>query len=87
MYSLLIQTFPYTKTKGVLKMIQHFTFQKLYEGELAGWRISFYYNREKIDALYHADGEIEVELPKNYELTPKIKKEINELMLFHVYDA
>ncbi|MBQ0138422.1 MAG: DUF5342 family protein [Kurthia sp.] len=68
-------------------MIQHFTFSKLYQGELPGWRISFYYNREKIEAIYHGDGDIEIELPKGYLVTEQLKKDINELMLFHVYDA
>lgn len=68
-------------------MIQHFKFQKLYKGELPGWRLSFYYNREKVDALYHGDGEIEIQSPKDYEVTDKLRKDINELMLFHVYDA
>lgn len=68
-------------------MIQHFTYEKLYKGELAGWRISFYYNREKINATYHADGEIIIEHPIDYIMTPQLHKDINELMLFHVYDA
>lgn len=68
-------------------MIQHFTFQKLYQGELPGWRISFYYNREKIEAIYHGDGDIEIEFPKNYKMTAQLTQNINELMLFHVYDA
>lgn len=68
-------------------MIQHFTYEKLYKGELPGWRISFYYNREKINAIYHGDGDIEIESPQAYELSPQLKKNINELMLYHVYDS
>lgn len=67
-------------------MIQHFTYEKLYKGELPGWRISFYYKSEKVNAIYHADGEIEIESPKDYSLSPPLQKRINELMLFHVYE-
>lgn len=68
-------------------MIQHFTFERLYAGEMPGWRLSFYYNREKMTALYHGDGEIEIVQPQSFIITEQLKKDIHELMVFHVYDA
>lgn len=68
-------------------MIQHFTYEKLFKGDLPGWRISFYYKREKIDAIYHKDGTIEVEFPQEFAMTAQLKKDIDQLMLYHVYDA
>lgn len=68
------------------KMIQHFKFKRLYAGELPGWRISFYDRQQKVEALYHGDGSIELESPKDYALNEQQLKDIHELMLFHIYD-
>ncbi len=53
---------------------------------MPGWRLSFYYNREKVTALYHGDGEIEIVQPQSFIITEQLKKDIHELMVFHVYD-
>ncbi|GEK35385.1 DUF5342 family protein [Kurthia sibirica] len=67
-------------------MIQHFTYERLYAGELPGWRISFYYNRIKHDALYLGDGTIEMVHPLEAKLSSKVKQDLHELMVFHIYD-
>ncbi|UAC48954.1 YheE family protein [Bacillus aquiflavi] len=67
-------------------MLTHFQLQSLYENkQMPGWRISFYYKREKYTAIYHQNGSIEW----TSSIPPEINKkneQIHELMLFHVYD-
>lgn len=69
-------------------MIQHFQFKPLYTNtQLPGWRLSFFYERQKYEAEYLKDGQIHfigIAPPKEHE--EKIKKMVHELMLFHVYD-
>lgn len=69
-------------------MITHFQFQPLFSSEqIPGWRFSFYYQKLKFTGLYHKDGQIEWlgEAPDGTE-EELLKKQIHELMLFHVYD-
>ena len=69
-------------------MIQHFQFQSMYENKkLPGWTFSFYYQGTKYNGSYHKNGTIEWkdgQPPASDEET--IKKQIHELMLFHVYE-
>ncbi|NYV66755.1 DUF5342 family protein [Bacillus sp. Gen3] len=70
-------------------MIQHFQFQSLYKHEqLPGWNISFYFNKEKMEGIYHPDGRIEWQQRYTFDegVEEKIKGRIHELMLYHVYD-
>jgi hypothetical protein len=55
--------------------------------QLPGWTFSFYFNKHKYTGSYHQNGDIQwTSLPPNTEDEPKLKKQIHELMLFHVYD-
>lgn len=70
-------------------MIQHFQYNSLYQNEqLPGWTISFYYNKEKFEGIYHSDGRIEWITQHQLEngQEENLKKQIHELMLYHVYD-
>jgi hypothetical protein len=69
-------------------MIQHFQYKSLYTNErIPGWSFSFYFQKQKINGNYYADGKIEW---KNEGLTleneDQLKKQIHEIMLYHVYD-
>jgi hypothetical protein len=69
-------------------MIQHFQFKSMYENKkLPGWTFSFYYDRKRYEGSYHKNGTIEwkdTAPPASDEEV--IKKQIHELMLFHVYE-
>ncbi|WP_044893182.1 YheE family protein [Bacillus alveayuensis] len=69
-------------------MITHFQYNPLVkQTTLPGWRISFFFNGIHYNAIYHSNGEIEwghVLPPKEQE--SKIKEQIHELMLFHIYE-
>lgn len=69
-------------------MIQHFQFKSMYENKkLPGWTFSFYFKGTQYEGSYHKNGSIEwkeAAPPSNDE--ELIKKQIHELMLFHVYE-
>lgn len=68
-------------------MITHFQYKPLYDNQnLPGWNISFFYQRQKFSGIYHPDGKIQWKgnIPEKDE--DKIKSQIHELMLFHVYE-
>lgn len=72
-----------------MNIIQHFQYKSIYDnGQLPGWYISFYFQKEKKEGTYHRDGSIE--WMKDYSFDQQteedIKKQIHELMLYHVYD-
>jgi hypothetical protein len=67
-------------------VIQHFQFKNMYKNKkLPGWVFSFYFEGTKYNGNYHKNGDIEWD-----KLVPPkedtIKKQIHELMLFHVYE-
>jgi hypothetical protein len=67
-------------------MIQHFHYKQLFENQsLPGWRIHFFYERQKYEAIYHPDGNVEWQSqpPNNLE---NVSQQIHELMVYHVYD-
>ena len=67
-------------------MITHFQFKPLFQ-DLPGWNISFYFNKQLYQAIYHKDGKIEWINSKPSETSePNLKRSIHELMLFHVYE-
>ncbi|TMU88210.1 hypothetical protein FGG79_08960 [Bacillus sp. BHET2] len=69
-------------------MIQHFQFKNMFENkQLPGWTFSFFFNGVKYTGNYHKDGRIEwtgATPPEEKEDT--LKKQLHELMLFHVYE-
>ncbi|PKR86659.1 YheE family protein [Heyndrickxia camelliae] len=69
-------------------MIQHFQYKSLYSNDnLPGWSFSFYYQKQIITGVYHPDGKIEWKTERfNPENEDEIKKQIHEIMLYHVYD-
>ncbi|PTY81288.1 DUF5342 family protein [Heyndrickxia sporothermodurans] len=70
-------------------MIQHFKYKSLYKNQqLPGWYISFYHQKEKHEGVYHPDGKIEWTSSYSFdtETEKNVKKQIHELMLYHVYD-
>lgn len=76
------------KHKGGINMLQHFQFKPLYNtSQLPGWTIHFYFEKQRYDGVYHQDGKIEWthSKPPAQDLD-KIKSQIHELMLFHVYE-
>ncbi|MDZ5470176.1 YheE family protein [Bacillus sp. 31A1R] len=69
-------------------MITHFQYKPLYENkQMPGWRISFYYKKQKFNGIYHPDGKIEwtSQQPES-ESEKEIMEHIHSLMYFHVYD-
>ncbi|MBS4171874.1 YheE family protein [Bacillus sp. FJAT-49736] len=69
-------------------MIQHFQYKSLYSNEnLPGWSFSFYYQKQMIAGIYHPNGQIEWKTDEiHLEKETELKKQIHEIMLFHVYD-
>ncbi|KUP07922.1 hypothetical protein Q75_03965 [Bacillus coahuilensis p1.1.43] len=69
-------------------MIQHFQFKSMFKNSsIPGWTFSFYYNQQKYTGDYLKDGSIHWEAPlPSQEEEGQLKKQIHELMLFHVYD-
>lgn len=70
-------------------MIQHFQYKSLYKNEqLPGWIISFYFDKERFEGTYHSDGRIEWSSPHKFKNNneERLKNQIHELMLYHVYD-
>jgi hypothetical protein len=69
-------------------MVLHFQFKAMYEGKkLPGWTFSFYFQKQRFTGIYHPNGTIEWtgERP-NEKDEVKLKEQIHELMLFHVYE-
>ncbi|MCP3741630.1 YheE family protein [Rossellomorea sp. BNER] len=69
-------------------MISHFQFKNMYNNkQLPGWVFSFYFKGIKYEGNYHKNGEIEwIGQSPGEENQEFIKKQIHELMLFHVYE-
>lgn len=69
-----------------MTMIQHFNYKPLYaNAQLPGWRLQFFYERQRYEAEYEKDGSIKwLTAPPSNE--QKVKEMIHELMLFHVYE-
>lgn len=68
-------------------MISHFQYKSLYHKKLPGWSFSFYYKKRKLEGVYNPDGRIDWLINKpDLDDEETIKKQIHELMLFHVYD-
>lgn len=68
-------------------MILHFQYKPLYHKKLPGWKFSFYYKSKKIEGIYNQNGKIEWLLGRpDEQIEEDLKKQIHELMLFHVYD-
>ncbi|KIL45583.1 YheE family protein [Jeotgalibacillus soli] len=71
-------------------MIQHFHFQPMFENkQLPGWTISFTYEGQRISGIYHKTGSIEWTSEPHFhseEAEQAVKKQIHELLLYHVYD-
>ncbi|MFJ7364973.1 YheE family protein [Peribacillus frigoritolerans] len=67
-------------------MITHFQWEPLHKN-LPGWKISFYFNKQAVKALYHKDGSIEwTANPPSEADETKLKSMIHDLMIFHVYE-
>ncbi|MFE8700186.1 YheE family protein [Cytobacillus sp. FJAT-54145] len=69
-------------------MLTHFQFKPLFENkQMPGWRISFYFRKQKYNGIYHPDGKIEwtSEAPPSHDVEAIIDN-IHALMNFHVYD-
>ncbi|WP_075981549.1 YheE family protein [Bacillus massilinigeriensis] len=69
-------------------MLTHFQFKPLFEHkQIPGWSFSFYYQKQKINGIYHQNGSIEwTSIKPAEEDEKKLIEQIHELMLFHVYD-
>lgn len=69
-------------------MIQHFQFKNMFENkQLPGWMFSFYFSGTKYTGTYHKDGRIEWTGPiPPSDKEEILKKQLHELMLFHVYE-
>ncbi|TDL35406.1 hypothetical protein E2R51_06765 [Jeotgalibacillus sp. S-D1] len=71
-------------------MIQHFHYQSMFENkQLPGWLISFTYEGQRISGIYHKTGNIEWTSPplfRDQEAEENVKKQLHDLMLYHVYD-
>lgn len=69
-------------------MLQHFQFKPLFTNkQLPGWKIQFYYDKQKYECLYLQNGTIEWSSHEPPAQNQKdIKGQIHELMLFHVYE-
>ena len=71
-------------------MIQHFHFQPMFENkQLPGWTFSFTYEGQRVSGVYHKTGNIDWTTTPSFsseEKEQKVKKQIHELMLYHVYD-
>lgn len=69
-------------------MISHFQFKSIYQNkQLPGWTFSFYFQRQKFSGIYHQNGDIAwTTAPPKLEENENLKRQIHELMLFHVYD-
>lgn len=50
--------------------------------------MNFYFQKKQMEGIYHPDGSIEWTTPHSFDANTEnlIKKQIHELMLFHVYD-
>ncbi|MDQ0174808.1 DUF5342 family protein [Bacillus chungangensis] len=67
--------------------MQHFQYESLYHNEqIPGWRISFYFKKQKWEGIYHSNGKIEWRNPLPAADQTDIEKQVHELMIFHVYD-
>ena len=71
-------------------MIQHFHYKPMFDNkQLPGWNFSFTYEGQRISGTYHKTGTIEWTSDAsftNLEAEDKVKKQLHELMLYHVYD-
>ncbi|KIL46853.1 YheE family protein [Jeotgalibacillus campisalis] len=71
-------------------MIQHFHYKPMFENtQLPGWTFTFLYQGQQINGIYHKTGDIEWTnqcVFHNNNEENKIKKQLHELMLYHVYD-
>jgi hypothetical protein len=69
-------------------MLSHFQFKSIYQHQqLPGWTFSFYFQKQKFAGVYHQNGNIEwTSTAPNSEDEAKLKEQIHELMLFHVYE-
>lgn len=67
-------------------MITHFQWKPLHTN-LPGWKISFYFNKQAVQALYHKDGSIEwtAHAPAKSD-EEMLKSRIHDLMVYHVYE-
>lgn len=69
-------------------MISHFQWSPLYNNNLPGWKVSFFYKGKKYTTIYHKDGRIEWPNEGGPESSKeKIEEQIQELMLYHIYDS
>lgn len=72
--------------KGVIKLIQHFSYKSMYENtQLPGWTFAFFFKNLRYTGEYLPDGVINW-TDKTPPEEDKLKKMIHELMIFHVYD-
>lgn len=69
-------------------MLQHFQYKPLYKDErIPGWTFSFYFSGKRIEGNYQQDGTIVWTSGKpDREHENALKKQVHDLMLFHVYD-
>ncbi|WP_163101719.1 YheE family protein [Peribacillus alkalitolerans] len=69
-------------------MISHFQWKNLYGDEqIPGWKLSFFFKKQSYQAIYHQNGSIEWIGPSPaQEDLKQVQAQIQELMLFHVYD-
>lgn len=69
-------------------MLTHFQYKSIYQHQqLPGWTFSFYFKKQKFAGIYHQNGNIEwTSIAPNLEDEAKLKEQIHELMLFHVYE-
>lgn len=68
-------------------MISHFQYKSLYHKKLPGWKFSFFYKQQKIEGVYNPNGQIDWLTGKIDENDEEaVKKQIHEIMLFHIYD-
>jgi hypothetical protein len=73
---------------GGERMIAHFQFKPMYQNQqLPGWTFSFYFKQQKFTGIYHPNGDIEWTSSFSENMDElSLKKQIHELMLYHVYD-
>lgn len=70
-------------------MLTHFQYKPLFINEkLPGWQFTFYFKKQKFSGYYHQTGEIEWSgsVIPDVQDNELLKKQLHELMLFHVYE-
>ena len=69
-------------------MLIHFQYQSMYPSkQLPGWTFSFYFQKQLFTGNYHQNGNIEwTSVAPEQAEEARLKEQIHELMLLHVYE-